>query len=87
MKLLIALPKEKGGEKDAKDSKEPKETVEKAIDFRRLDAADACSGEKIVIRILESSSDELDIDQLGYEPAQKRHAAGRHQAPLRHGAR
>lgn len=28
-------------------------------------------GEKIVIRILESSTERLDIDQLGYEPEQK----------------
>ncbi|WP_454723139.1 MULTISPECIES: ATPase, T2SS/T4P/T4SS family [Cupriavidus] len=72
MKLLIALPKDKNAEKDkdGKDSKEPREVVEKAIDFR-VSTLPTLFGEKIVIRILESSSDKLDIDQLGYEPAQK----------------
>ena len=65
MKLLIALPKEK--DKDGKDSKE---TVEKAIDFR-VSTLPTLFGEKIVMRILDSSTDKLDIDRLGYEPAQK----------------
>ncbi|MCO4864259.1 type IV-A pilus assembly ATPase PilB [Cupriavidus sp. WGlv3] len=60
MKLLIALPKDK----------DAKETVEKAVDFR-VSTLPTLFGEKIVMRILESSSDKLDIDQLGYEPAQK----------------
>uniref|UniRef100_Q46X13 Type II secretion system protein E:General secretory system II, protein E, N-terminal n=2 Tax=Burkholderiaceae TaxID=119060 RepID=Q46X13_CUPPJ len=64
MKLLIALPKDK--DKDGKD----KETVEKAVDFR-VSTLPTLFGEKIVMRILESSSDKLDIDQLGYEPEQK----------------
>ncbi|CAG9178406.1 type IV-A pilus assembly ATPase PilB [Cupriavidus pampae] len=60
MKLLLTLPKDKDG----------KETIEKAIDFR-VSTLPTLFGEKIVMRILESSSDKLDIDQLGYEPAQK----------------
>ncbi|ULX55154.1 type IV-A pilus assembly ATPase PilB [Cupriavidus taiwanensis] len=60
MKLLIALPK----------GKDAKETVEKAVDFR-VSTLPTLFGEKIVMRILESSSDKLDIDQLGYEPEQK----------------
>lgn len=60
MKLLIALPKDK----------DSKETVEKAVDFR-VSTLPTLFGEKIVMRILESSSDKLDIDQLGYEPEQK----------------
>ncbi|UDM50887.1 type IV-A pilus assembly ATPase PilB [Cupriavidus sp. MP-37] len=60
MKLLIALPKDK----------DAKETVEKAVDFR-VSTLPTLFGEKIVMRILESSSDKLDIDQLGYEPEQK----------------
>ncbi len=60
MKLLIPLPQ----------SKDSKETVEKAIDFR-VSTLPTLFGEKIVMRILESSSDKLDIDQLGYEPQQK----------------
>lgn len=60
MKLLISLPKDK----------DAKETVEKAVDFR-VSTLPTLFGEKIVMRILESSSDKLDIDQLGYEPEQK----------------
>ncbi|KAF7962203.1 type IV-A pilus assembly ATPase PilB [Cupriavidus sp. UYMU48A] len=60
MKLLIALPQ----------GKDSKEVVEKAIDFR-VSTLPTLFGEKIVMRILESSSDKLDIDQLGYEPEQK----------------
>ncbi|MBB2915680.1 type IV-A pilus assembly ATPase PilB [Cupriavidus alkaliphilus] len=60
MKLLIGLPKDK----------DAKETVEKAVDFR-VSTLPTLFGEKIVMRILESSSDKLDIDQLGYEPEQK----------------
>ncbi|MDQ0142659.1 type IV-A pilus assembly ATPase PilB [Cupriavidus necator] len=60
MKLLIALPK----------GKDAKETVERAVDFR-VSTLPTLFGEKIVMRILESSSDKLDIDQLGYEPEQK----------------
>jgi type IV pilus assembly protein PilB len=60
MKLLIALPKDK----------DAKETVERAVDFR-VSTLPTLFGEKIVMRILESSSDKLDIDQLGYEPEQK----------------
>ncbi|SPR98295.1 type IV-A pilus assembly ATPase PilB [Cupriavidus taiwanensis] len=60
MKLLISLPKDK----------DSKETVEKAVDFR-VSTLPTLFGEKIVMRILESSSDKLDIDQLGYEPEQK----------------
>ena len=60
MKLLIALPKDKND----------KEKVEKAIDFR-VSTLPTLFGEKIVIRILDSSPDKLDIDQLGYEPDQK----------------
>lgn len=60
MKLLLALPKDK----------DAKETVEKAVDFR-VSTLPTLFGEKIVMRILESSSDKLDIDQLGYEPEQK----------------
>lgn len=63
MKLLITVPK------DRKD-KENKETVERAIDFR-VSTLPTLFGEKIVIRILESSTERLDIDQLGYEPEQK----------------
>ncbi|MGM3273401.1 type IV-A pilus assembly ATPase PilB [Ralstonia sp. 24A2] len=63
MKLLITVPKDK------KD-KENKETVERAIDFR-VSTLPTLFGEKIVIRILESSTERLDIDQLGYEPEQK----------------
>ncbi|MFJ4293926.1 ATPase, T2SS/T4P/T4SS family [Cupriavidus sp. NPDC089707] len=75
MKLLIALPKETKDNKDSKDAKDPKdkdarETVEKAVDFR-VSTLPTLFGEKIVMRILESSSDKLDIDQLGYEPQQK----------------
>ncbi|BDB25530.1 type IV-A pilus assembly ATPase PilB [Cupriavidus sp. TA19] len=72
MKLLIALPKDNKDSKDAKDSKDKdvKETVEKAVDFR-VSTLPTLFGEKIVMRILESSSDKLDIDQLGYEPQQK----------------
>lgn len=60
MKLLISLPKDKDG----------KETTEKAIDFR-VSTLPTLFGEKIVMRILDSSSDKLDIDQLGYEAHQK----------------
>jgi len=60
MKLLISMPKDKDG----------KETVDKAIDFR-VSTLPTLFGEKIVMRILDSSSDKLDIDQLGYEPQQK----------------
>ncbi|CAG9181707.1 hypothetical protein LMG23992_04566 [Cupriavidus laharis] len=60
MKLLLALPQEK----------DAKEVVEKAVDFR-VSTLPTLFGEKIVMRILESSSDKLDIDQLGYEPEQK----------------
>jgi len=60
MKLLISMPKDKDG----------KETVEKAIDFR-VSTLPTLFGEKIVMRILDSSSDKLDIEQLGYEPQQK----------------
>ncbi|RZT41064.1 type IV-A pilus assembly ATPase PilB [Cupriavidus agavae] len=60
MKLLISIPKDKDG----------KETVEKAIDFR-VSTLPTLFGEKIVMRILDSSTDKLDIDQLGYEPQQK----------------
>jgi len=63
MKLLITVPKDK------KD-KDNKETVERAIDFR-VSTLPTLFGEKIVIRILESSTERLDIDQLGYEPEQK----------------
>ncbi|WP_444633213.1 ATPase, T2SS/T4P/T4SS family [Cupriavidus oxalaticus] len=75
MKLLIALPKDTKDNKDGKDAKDPKdkdarETVEKAVDFR-VSTLPTLFGEKIVMRILESSSDKLDIDQLGYEPQQK----------------
>ena len=72
MKLLIALPKDTKDSKDAKDSKDKdaRETVEKAVDFR-VSTLPTLFGEKIVMRILESSSDKLDIDQLGYEPQQK----------------
>jgi len=64
MKLLISLPKDK----DAKEK--DKEMIEKAVDFR-VSTLPTLFGEKIVMRILESSSDKLDIDQLGYEPEQK----------------
>ena len=60
MKLLIPLPQ----------GKDAKEIVEKAVDFR-VSTLPTLFGEKIVMRILESSSDKLDIDQLGYEPEQK----------------
>lgn len=60
MKLLIAVPKDKND----------KEKVERAIDFR-VSTLPTLFGEKIVIRILDSSPDKLDIDQLGYEPDQK----------------
>lgn len=60
MKLLIAVPKDKDG----------KETTDKAIDFR-VSTLPTLFGEKIVMRILDSSTDKLDIDQLGYEPKQK----------------
>ncbi|WP_439683625.1 type IV-A pilus assembly ATPase PilB [Cupriavidus oxalaticus] len=72
MKLLIALPKDTKDNKDAKDpkDKDARETVEKAVDFR-VSTLPTLFGEKIVMRILESSSDKLDIDQLGYEPQQK----------------
>ncbi|AZG13361.1 MULTISPECIES: type IV-A pilus assembly ATPase PilB [Cupriavidus] len=60
MKLLIAVPKDKDG----------KETTDKAIDFR-VSTLPTLFGEKIVMRILDSSTDKLDIDQLGYEPRQK----------------
>ncbi len=60
MKLLISVPKDK----------DSKETVDKAIDFR-VSTLPTLFGEKIVMRILDSSSDKLDIDQLGYEPQQK----------------
>ena len=63
MKLLITVPK------DRKD-KDNKETIERAIDFR-VSMLPTLFGEKIVIRILESSTERLDIDQLGYEPEQK----------------
>ena len=63
MKLLITVPK------DRKD-KDNKETIERAIDFR-VSTLPTLFGEKIVIRILESSTERLDIDQLGYEPEQK----------------
>ncbi|MCO5400163.1 type IV-A pilus assembly ATPase PilB [Ralstonia soli] len=63
MKLLITVPKDK------KD-KDNKEMVERAIDFR-VSTLPTLFGEKIVIRILESSTERLDIDQLGYEPEQK----------------
>ncbi|MBP0638145.1 type IV-A pilus assembly ATPase PilB [Cupriavidus sp. AcVe19-6a] len=69
MKLLIALPKDNKDAKDPKD-KDARETVEKAVDFR-VSTLPTLFGEKIVMRILESSSDKLDIDQLGYEPQQK----------------
>ena len=64
MKLLLTVPK------DRKD-KDNKETVERAIDFR-VSTLPTLFGEKIVIRILESSTERLDIDQLGYEPEQKK---------------
>ncbi len=73
MKLLMALPKGKESEKDAKDAKDDKdakEKVEKAIDFR-VSTLPTLFGEKIVVRILDSSPDKLDIDQLGYEPDHK----------------
>ncbi len=60
MKLRIALPQ----------GKDAKEIVERAVDFR-VSTLPTLFGEKIVMRILESSSDKLDIDQLGYEPEQK----------------
>lgn len=60
MKLLISVPKDK----------DSKETIEKAIDFR-VSTLPTLFGEKIVMRILDSSTDKLDIDQLGYEPQQK----------------
>lgn len=60
MKLLMALPKDKDG----------KEKVDKAVDFR-VSTLPTLFGEKIVIRILDSSPEKLDIDQLGYEPDQK----------------
>lgn len=60
MKLLISVPKEK----------DSKETIDKAIDFR-VSTLPTLFGEKIVMRILDSSTDKLDIDQLGYEPKQK----------------
>ncbi|GJG97440.1 type IV-A pilus assembly ATPase PilB [Cupriavidus pauculus] len=60
MKLLISIPKDK----------DSKETTEKAIDFR-VSTLPTLFGEKIVMRILDSSTDKLDIDQLGYEPQQK----------------
>ena len=63
MKLLITVPK------DRKD-KDNKEMIERAIDFR-VSTLPTLFGEKIVIRILESSTERLDIDQLGYEPEQK----------------
>ena len=63
MKLLITVPK------DRKD-KDNKETIDRAIDFR-VSTLPTLFGEKIVIRILESSTERLDIDQLGYEPEQK----------------
>lgn len=63
MKLLITVPKDK-------NDKDNKEMVERAIDFR-VSTLPTLFGEKIVIRILESSTERLDIDQLGYEPEQK----------------
>ncbi|WP_197330903.1 type IV-A pilus assembly ATPase PilB [Ralstonia syzygii] len=63
MKLLITVPKDK-------NDKDNKETIERAIDFR-VSTLPTLFGEKIVIRILESSTERLDIDQLGYEPEQK----------------
>nr|WP_315596397.1 type IV-A pilus assembly ATPase PilB [uncultured Cupriavidus sp.] len=60
MKLLISVPKDK----------DSKETIDKAIDFR-VSTLPTLFGEKIVMRILDSSTDKLDIDQLGYEPEQK----------------
>ncbi|WP_066732382.1 type IV-A pilus assembly ATPase PilB [Cupriavidus sp. D384] len=60
MKLLISVPKDK----------DSKESIEKAIDFR-VSTLPTLFGEKIVMRILDSSTDKLDIDQLGYEPQQK----------------
>ena len=63
MKLLITVPK------DRKD-KDNKETVERAIDFR-VSTLPTLFGEKIVIRILDSSSAKLGIEALGYEPAEK----------------
>ena len=63
MKLLITVPKDR-------KNKDNKEMVERAIDFR-VSTLPTLFGEKIVIRILESSTERLDIDQLGYEPEQK----------------
>lgn len=63
MKLLIPMGKSKD-----RDSKSP---IEKAIDFR-VSTLPTLFGEKIVIRILESSTDKLDIDALGYLPEQKK---------------
>jgi len=81
MKLLIPMPvKDQKDQKDARDkpkdangkeAKEAVEVVEKAIDFR-VSTLPTLFGEKIVMRILDSSTDKLDIDQLGYEPAQKK---------------
>jgi type IV pilus assembly protein PilB len=60
MKLLIAVPKDK----------QNREKEDKAVDFR-VSTLPTLFGEKIVIRILDSSPEKLDIDQLGYEPEQK----------------
>ncbi|MCL2308932.1 MAG: type IV-A pilus assembly ATPase PilB [Proteobacteria bacterium] len=45
-------------------------TNNKAIDFR-VSSLPTLHGEKIVMRLLDSSSANLNIDSLGYEPAQK----------------
>ncbi|WP_409202322.1 type IV-A pilus assembly ATPase PilB [Suttonella sp. R2A3] len=44
----------------------------KAIDFR-VSSLPTLYGEKIVLRILDSSAAKLDIDVLGFEPEQKQH--------------
>jgi type IV pilus assembly protein PilB len=44
---------------------------DRAIDFR-VSSLPTLWGEKIVMRILDSSADNLDIDRLGYDPIQKK---------------
>lgn len=63
MELLITAPK---GRKD----KDSEETVEHAIDFR-VSMLSTLLGEKIVIRVLELSTERLNTNQLGYELEQK----------------
>lgn len=48
-----------------------KVSKDKSIDFR-VSSLPTIWGEKIVMRILDSSADNLDIDKLGYDPEQKK---------------